>query len=361
MLYLSEFYKNKKVLITGHTGFKGAWLAQILHRWGAQVVGVSLPPNTTPNLYTALNVAGYAKSYITDIRDGEVITKIVHDEQPEIVFHLAAQPLVRVSYDDPMDTYTTNVIGTGNVLEAVRGVTSVKSVVIITTDKVYKNKEQDYAYQEEDPLGGYDPYSASKAAADILTQSYMQSFFNPHDYGMKHTTLIGIARAGNVIGGGDWAADRLIPDIIRAQFEHGKEVTLRNLQSVRPWQHVLEPLSGYLMLGKRLYEGDATVSCAFNFGPERESCVSVEGILTEVKRTLSSLSYTVIPDTAKHEAGLLMLSIDKAVRMLDWRPKLSCARAIDETIAWYMTYYEKPETIVDYTNTRIDTFFTTSL
>lgn len=354
---MKKFYKNKKVLITGHSGFKGGWLTQVLLNWGADVVGVSLPPNTTPNLFTALGLENKTKNYFLDIRDIDALAKVFEDEKPEIVFHLAAQAIVRTSYDDPIDTISTNVIGTANVMQAIKDSGCVKSAVIITTDKVYENKEWHHAYRENDPLGGYDPYSASKAAADIVTNSYIQCFFNPKDFGVKHKTLVAITRAGNVIGGGDWAEYRLIPDIIKAVYHDGKDVVIRSPDSIRPWQHVLEPLSGYLMLGEKLYEEKTELSGVWNFGPNNESFVSVRSLVEGGKKFLGKGGYQIIPDVSKHEATLLKLDINKAIALLGWKPVLNFQETLALTFGWYRNYYEKSEDVVEFTNKQINDFF----
>lgn len=354
---MSEFYKNKKVLITGHTGFKGAWLSQILVNFGAEVVGVSFAPKTDPSLFEALGLENRIKNYFIDIRNINEVKKIFTDEKPEIVFHLAAQAIVRTSYDDPIDTISTNVMGTANILEAIKEAGCIKSAVIITTDKVYENKEWHHAYRENDPLGGYDPYSASKAAADIITSSYIQSFFNPKDFGVRHNTLVAITRAGNVIGGGDWAEYRLIPDIIRAVYHEGKDVEIRNPDAIRPWQHVLEPLSGYLELGKELYEGNTGLSGAWNFGPNNESFVSVKSLVEGGKKILGKGGYKIISDETKHEASLLKLDINKAIALLKWKPKLNFQETLVLTFDWYKNYYEKTEDAVVFTNKQINNFF----
>lgn len=354
---MQAFYKGKKVIITGHTGFKGAWLTQILLGWGAHVIGVSLVPDTQPNLFDILNIKSRVKNYFADIREIDTMRKIFLDEQPEIVFHLAAQPIVRTSYDDPLGTFSTNVMGTANILEVIKETPSVTSVVIITTDKVYENKEWHYAYRENDPLGGHDPYSSSKAAADIVTNSYIQSFFNPEDFGTKHHALVAIARAGNVIGGGDWAEYRLIPDVIKAVYHTNTHVEIRNPESVRPWQHVLEPLSGYLLLGKELYEKKTSISGAWNFGPNNDSFVNVRALAEGAKEILGKGEYKINPDTTKHEATLLKLDINKAIALLGWKPKLSFPETLDMTFTWYKHYYEKTEDIVEFTNKQINSFF----
>ena len=356
---MNDFYKNKKVLITGHTGFKGSWLVQILLNLGADIVGVSLPVETTPNLFDILRFDSnkHIKNYFADIRDFKKMKEIFEAEKPEIVFHLAAQAIVRSSYDDPLKTITTNVEGTANILQAAKEVEGVKSVVIITTDKVYENKEWHHAYRENDPLGGYDPYSASKAGADIVANSYIQSFFNPKDFKEKHNTLVAIARAGNVIGGGDWAEYRLIPDIIRSIYEKKEKIESRNPQSVRPWQHVMEPLSGYMMLAQGLYEGKSDLSGAWNFGPNNESFVSVNDLIDEAIRILDDGVHETKADNSKHEAALLRLDINKASALLKWQPRLNFKSTLEITFSWYKNYYEKSEDVVEFTNRQISEFF----
>ena len=356
---MQSFYKNKKVLITGHTGFKGAWLTQILLTFGADVVGVSLEPNTTPNLFDILDIEKNISHHICDIRDAEKLTTIFKKEKPEIVFHLAAQALVKTSYQDPIGTISTNVLGTANVLQAIKDVGTVKSAVIITTDKVYENKEAGNAFKEEDSLGGYDPYSGSKAAADIITTSYVRSFFNPHDFGSTHHTLIATARAGNVIGGGDWSEFRLIPDAMKSLYEHENGMEIRSPKSIRPWQHVLEPLYGYLLLGQKLYMGDSTFATAFNFGPEHTSFVQVDGVLRELSTHAKDFIYNIKPDSMGHEAGILKLDITKAKDLLNWNPSLTFKETIHTTFHWYKKYYEKDEDIIAFTNKQINSFFDT--
>ena len=270
---------------------------------------------------------------------------------------MAAQAIVRDSYDDPLKTISTNVIGTANILQAIKEVGGVKSVVIITTDKVYENKESHEPYKENDSLGGYDPYSASKAAADIITNSYIQSFFNAKDFGTKHNTLVSVARAGNVIGGGDWADHRLIPDIIRSIYDKNEGIVSRNPQAIRPWQHVLEPLSGYLMLGEKLYNGDVKISGAWNFGPKNESFVTVEKLINDSIKILGKGTHETKPDNSKHEAGILKLDITKAETLLGWEPKLNFKETLEVTFNWYKNYYEKKEDSVEFTNQQINNFF----
>ncbi len=354
---MNNFYKNKRVLITGHTGFKGSWLTQVLLGFGAEVIGISLKPQTNPNLFDELKIEGKIKNYFTDIRDYCEIKKIFEDEKPEIVFHLAAQAIVRTSYLNPLDTISSNVLGTAHILEAIKETNTVKSAVIITTDKVYENKEWHHAYRENDALGGYDPYSASKAAADIVTNSFIQSFFNIKDYGVKHNVLIAIARAGNVVGGGDWAEYRLIPDIIRSIYETKSAVESRNPKAIRPWEHVLEPLSGYLLLAKGLYEKNTELSGAWNFGPNNESFVTVETLINEAIKILEQGEHRTVPDHSKHEAHILKLDINKADALLGWKPTLTFKQNLDMTFTWYKNYYAKTENIVEFTDNQIKEFF----
>lgn len=353
---MKNFYLGKKILITGHTGFKGAWLTQILLNWGADIVGVSLPPNTSPNLFSTLSLENKVRNYFADIIDYRVVKGILDSEKPDIVFHLAAQPIVRLSYDNPLETYRSNVVGTANILQAVKEVGGVKAAVIITTDKVYENKEWIYPYREFDALGGYDPYSASKAAADIVTNSYIQSFFNVNKYQIDHHTLVGIARAGNVIGGGDWAPDRLIPDIIRSIFERNVPVVIRSPKAIRPWQHVLESLNGYLQLAQGLFEGRQELVGAWNFGPEEESFVNVETMLKYGIEACGQGSFEIEEDTVKHEAKLLKLDICKAKEVLGWRPKIGLLDNVKMTFEWYKYFYVK-EDIIQFTQKQIDDYF----
>jgi CDP-glucose 4,6-dehydratase len=354
---VKDFFKGKKVLITGHTGFKGSWLTEVLLQWGADVVGVSLSPQTRPNLFFILNLEQRIKNYFPDIRDFAALKKVVADEHPEIIFHLAAQAIVRTSYDDPLTTYSTNTLGTANILQAINEVGCVRAAVIITTDKVYKNFEWPYPYRENDILGGYDPYSASKAAADIIAQSYVQSFFNPKDFGKKHQTLVSIARAGNVIGGGDWAEYRLVPDIVRSIYVKNEKVIIRSPHAIRPWEHVLEPLSGYLELAFGLYSGKLEYSDAWNFGPDHESFVNVETLIRRAIALLNTGAYEIQTDETKHEAGILMLDTTKAKSVLHWSPKLKLEENIDLTFNWYRNYYEKTVDPIQFTDMQIGEFF----
>ena len=354
---LADFYKGKTVLVTGHTGFKGAWLTHVLLSLGARVVGMSLAPKTPDDIFVATNLADRVEGYILDIREKGGVNAIFSHTKPDVVFHLAAQPLVRDSYDEPLYTMETNIMGTANVLEAVRAAPSVRSVVVITTDKVYENKEWLYGYRENDPLGGHDPYSGSKAAADIVASTYMRAFFNPTAYGETHTTLVGIARAGNVIGGGDWSKDRLVPDIMRAVLRGDGNVTLRNPDSVRPWEHVLEAVSGYMLLGMRLGQGEKEFSGAWNFGPERTSWLSVGEVAKQVVDTIGRGYLTIERDTAKHEAGLLTLDTAKANRLLGWFSKWGSARTLSETVAWYREVEQDRSTARSVTERQVASYF----
>ena len=274
-------YNNKTVLVTGHTGFKGSWLCFWLIQMGAKVIGYSLEPPTSPNHFELLNLD--MVSVIGDIRDSDKLNAVFAQYQPEIVFHLAAQPLVRLSYKEPVETFETNVIGTLKVFEACRSTKSVRAIVNITSDKCYQNKEWVWGYRENDPMGGYDPYSASKGCAELVTSSYRNSFFNVNEYGKSHNVLLASCRAGNVIGGGDWAKDRLMTDIMVAVSE-GKKVVIRNPRATMPWQHVLEPLSGYLMLGQKLFEGKKEFAQAWNFGPGEQGAITVKEVVENIKK-----------------------------------------------------------------------------
>jgi CDP-glucose 4,6-dehydratase len=273
-------YDKRRVLITGHTGFKGSWLCLLLHKLGADVYGYALEPPTNPSLFIEANIAELITSYIGDIRDLNKLTKLFQKIQPEIVIHMAAQPLVRESYKNPVETYEINVMGTVNILEACRNTPSVKAIVNVTTDKCYENKEWYWGYRENEPIGGYDPYSNSKGCSELVTSAYRNSYFNPNEY-VNHGVAIATARAGNVIGGGDWADDRLIPDFIRA-ISKGEKVKIRNPNAIRPWQHVLEPLSGYLILAEKLFTQGAPYAQAWNFGPDDNDAQNVEWIISKI-------------------------------------------------------------------------------
>lgn len=349
---LSNFFKGKKVLVTGHTGFKGSWLAEILHLWGADVVGVSLEPSTDPNLFDILNLKDKVKNYTVDIRDQKKLQEVFEKETPEIIFHLAAQAIVKVSYDDPLRTYETNVVGTANVLQCVRVTKSIKSAVIITSDKVYENNEWVHPYREIDRLGGIDPYSASKAAADIIAQSFIKCFLSEPD-----SPLVAITRAGNVIGGGDWSPNRIVPDVVRAVHEKDEVLVMRMPQSIRPWQFVLEPLSGYLLLAKKLFEGEKSLVTAWNFGPNEENFVSVKELVETGIKILEKGSYKIVPDKTFHESGLLKLDISKSRSLLNWKPKLSLEQTLNYTFSWYKNFYGHNEPADVFTDHQILEFF----
>ena len=329
-----SFWSGRRVLVTGHTGFKGSWLSLWLTQLGAEVCGISLPPSTDPNLFTDVRVDSGLRSEIADIRDLERICTIAEQHRPEVVFHLAAQPLVRASYEDPVQTYTTNVIGTVNVLESVRHSDSVRAVVVVTTDKCYENREWVWSYRETDALGGHDPYSNSKACAELVVASYRNSFFPPARYPM-HRTAIASARAGNVIGGGDWSKDRLIPDIIRA-FSRRELLRIRNPQAIRPWQHVLEPLWGYLRLAQRLLEGGVAFGEAWNFAPDASDARPVEWIVRHLAREFGEgAQWEVDGQQHPHEANMLKLDWSKAAHGLQWHPTLALEDALRLTADWY--------------------------
>ena len=343
---LVDAYKGKKVLVTGNTGFKGSWLTSWLRQMGADVTGYSSEIPTQPSHHELLSLD--IETHLEDIRDVEKLSKVLHTLRPDIVFHMAAQPLVRRSYSQPMETFEINVMGTAGLLQGCRGVEELRGVVVVTTDKCYENREWVHGYRENDPLGGYDPYSASKAAAEIVTSSYRQSFFNPAEYGVRHQTLIATARAGNVVGGGDWSEDRLIPDIIRSTLENQK-VILRNPEATRPWQHVLEPLSGYLMLGQKLMEGQIGFADAWNFGPRLESNRSVQDTVSTVRKYWNRVEYETLEKkgSAFHEAGLLMLDSSKAHHKLGWTQKWSFEETLAKTIGWYRSYYEEKRILTE--------------
>jgi CDP-glucose 4,6-dehydratase len=331
-------YRGKKVFITGHTGFKGSWLTSWLISMGAEVTGYS--QNILPGINHYALLKPDVKNYFNDIRDLTSLRKAIRETSPDIVFHLAAQPLVRYSYHNPIETFETNIMGTAHLLEACRGIESIKGIIIVTTDKCYENKEWFYSYRENDALGGYDPYSASKAGAEIVVESYRNSFFASEQFGQTHQTLIATARAGNVIGGGDWSTDRLIPDAIRAAVS-GQTLQLRYPGATRPWQHVLEPLSGYLLLGKKLLAGEIEYAEAWNFGPSLPSNQSVLSVLEASRSIWDKISFEQDETTTHpHEAGLLMLDSSKAYHQLGWQPKWGFSASITKTIEWYQQYYE---------------------
>lgn len=334
----SGVYEGKKVFVTGHNGFKGSWLCLWLELLGAKVCGYSLPQQTTENHLSLLNLN--IESTLGDIRDIEFLKEKINDFKPDIIFHLAAQPLVRYSYRNPIETFSSNVLGTLNLYEVARQCSTVKAIVSITTDKVYENNEWVWGYRENDRLGGNDPYSASKAAMEIMTTSYRNSFFNLKKYKKEHQVLLGVVRAGNVIGGGDWAEDRLIPDIVRATLKD-ESVKIRNPHSIRPWQHVLDPLSGYLLLGQKLMDGHASFADAFNFGPNLNEELTVERVILNLKKYWDRVQYEVTGSKEDlHEAGLLKLDCAKAYKELAWKPTWSVEFGLQKTIQWYRSFYE---------------------
>ncbi len=356
MNYL-EVYKNKKVLITGHTGFKGSWLSKWLLELGAKVYGYALAPPTSPSLFNQLNLENAIGDNRNDIRDLDVLKSYVKKVAPDFIFHLAAQSLVRDSYDNPVETIETNINGTVNLLEAVRQLGISTTIVVITSDKCYENKEWIHGYRENDPMGGYDPYSMSKGAAELVVSSYRRSFFNPVDF-KKHGVRLASARAGNVIGGGDWAKDRIVPDCIRA-LQQNATIEVRNPLATRPWQHVLESLGGYLLLGSKLNKCSAEeleiYANGFNFGPLPSSNKSVEKLVNEVIKNWGSGNWNYKKETAVHEAFLLNLSIDKAFHILGWQPVWDFTKTIQNTTAWYKNQFEGKD-VVAITKTQIKNY-----
>lgn len=356
-LDFSGFYRGKRVFITGHTGFKGAWLTSWLLELGAEVTGFSKDVPTDPSLFATLALDQRMRHVVGDVRDSVALRRAMGESRPEVLFHLAAQALVRASYRDPIETFSTNVIGTANVLEAAREREELRVLVNITSDKCYENQEWPHAYRETDPMGGSDPYSASKGCAELVFSSYVRSFL------ANRSIQAASARAGNVIGGGDWAEDRLIPDCVRA-WSRGEVVTLRNPKSVRPWQHVLEPLSGYLALGAALGEPNGNrPSCggeAFNFGPSREAFASVQGVVEAFLTHWPSVRWEVLAaaEAAQQpkEARLLKLSVEKAAESLGWHPTLRFAEGLEMTAVWYHAFYRKDAELDALTRAQIRSF-----
>ena len=337
MEYFNNVYKNKTVLVTGHTGVKGSWLSIWLRELGANVIGYALDPYTEKDNFILAKLENKITDIRGDIRDKEHLEKVFEQYKPDFVFHLAAQPLVRLSYDQPVETYEVNVMGTINVMECIRKTPETRIGIMITTDKCYENKEQIWGYRENEAFGGYDPYSSSKGAAEIAIISWRNSFFNPKDY-EKHKKSIASVRAGNVIGGGDWSLDRIIPDCIRA-LEKGEAIRIRNPKAIRPWEHVLEPLSGYLLLGQKIYEEPSKYCEGWNFGPSFDSIVPVWEIGEKIIKYYGSGE---LEDKSKkdelHEAKLLALDITKARFNLGWKPRWDIDKAIEKTVEWYKKY-----------------------
>jgi CDP-glucose 4,6-dehydratase len=335
-------YKNKNVLVTGHTGFKGSWLAIWLRELGANVIGFSLDPYTNEDNFVVSDLKNKITDIRGDIRDINSLQKVFEEHKPEFVFHLAAQPLVRLSYEQPRETYETNVMGTLNVLECIRKSDSVHVGVMITTDKCYENKEQIWGYRENDPMGGYDPYSSSKGCAELLIASYRNSYFNTK-YFSEHKKAIASARAGNVVGGGDWSKDRLVPDCIRA-LQQNEDIIIRNPYSTRPWQHVLEPLGGYLLLGSKLYEDGEKYSSAWNFGPDSDSIVPVKDVVSDIVEHWGSGCWKDVSnkdDEKLHEANLLALDCTKAKVYLNWTPRYNIGQCLKVTVDWYSKFKQE--------------------
>ena len=327
-------WSGRRVLLTGHTGFKGSWLSLWLQKVGAELFGLALEPPTKVNLFQDACVERGMRSYIGDIRDSGLVGKIFAESRPEIVFHLAAQPLVRSSYEDPLSTYSTNVMGTANVLEAARKSDHLRAVIVITTDKCYENQEWEWPYRETDSLGGYDPYSNSKACAELVVSAYRNSFFNPSEYS-RHGVAVATARAGNVIGGGDWAEDRLVPDIIRS-FMNKRPVRIRHPYAIRPWQHVLEPLRGYIGVAEMLCDKGTAGGEAWNFGPEQRDARPVEWIANELTALWGEGAQWELEESPQpHEAKSLKLDWSKAASRLGWWPDLRLKEALAMTTAWY--------------------------
>lgn len=333
----SQFWAGKKVFLTGHTGFKGSWLSLWLQKMGANVKGFALIPPSKPSMFQELNIEIGMESEIGDIRDYKVLCKSIELFKPEIVIHMAAQPLVRLSYSEPVETYHTNVMGTVHLLDAIRHVGGVKAVVNITSDKCYENKEWPWGYREDEPKGGYDPYSNSKGCAELVADAFRNSFFNSKNYGV-HGCALASVRAGNVIGGGDWADDRLIPDTIRA-FEHGQTVKIRSPQAIRPWQHVLEPLSGYLLTAQLLWQEGSSFAEGWNFGPNDDDAKPVEWIVEHLTKYWGDgVSWSLDGEIHPHEAGYLKLDCSKAKMRMGWKPRWHLDETLARIVAWHKAF-----------------------
>ena len=346
----NNIYNGKRVFITGHSGFKGSWLTLWLLSLGAKVCGYSLEPNTHPSMFEELRIYGFCNSEHGNILNSAHLEEVMKQFNPDIVFHLAAQPLVRLSYKEPKLTYETNVMGTLNVLEVARKCKSVKAFVNVTTDKCYENNEINRGYKENDAMGGYDMYSSSKGCAEILSSSFRRSFLQE-----KESYALATARAGNVIGGGDWAEDRLVPDCIR-YINSGEKIEIRNPLATRPWQHVLEPLSGYLLLGQKLLEDGKKYAEGFNFGPDEESVLTVSEVAQKVCECYGSGEVVVRKKDDLHEANLLMLNIEKAKNILGWIPTYNADVAIQKTVEWYKHFYKNDVDMYDFTMSQIEDY-----
>ncbi len=350
-----KIYKNRRIFITGHTGFKGSWLCLLLNQLGADVYGYALEPPTIPSLFKEAKVDEWINSYIGDVRDYDKLSKVMSKVQPEIVIHMAAQPLVRESYKIPVETYAINVMGTVHLLEACRNTPSVKAIVNITTDKCYENREWHWGYRENEPMGGYDPYSNSKGCSELVTSAYRNSYFNPKDY-QKHGVALASARAGNVIGGGDWADDRLIPDFIRA-ISKGEKVQIRSPYAIRPWQHVLEPLTGYLILAAKLFSEGEAYTQGWNFGPDDSDAKNVEWITATIcKLWGNGASFSIDTNPQPHEANYLKLDCSKAKAELDWSPKWNIETSLKTIVDWNKAFI-RGENIRQVTEAQITQYY----
>lgn len=348
-------YNGRKVLVTGHTGFKGSWLCLLLHKLGADIYGYSLTPPTQPSLYEEAKIEQLITSFTGDVRDLPSLRELMQRVQPEIVIHMAAQPLVRESYKIPVETYAINVMGTVNVLEACRQTAGIKAIVNVTTDKCYENREWHWGYREDEAMGGYDPYSNSKGCSELVTSSYRRSYFNPANY-EQHGVALGSGRAGNVIGGGDWADDRLIPDFIRA-IAQGNEVQIRSPFAIRPWQHVLEPLSGYLTLAERLFTEGAKYADGWNFGPDDKDAKNVEWIIQKICTLWGGkASYSIDKNPQPHEANYLKLDCSKAKAELNWTPRWDIETTLKSIVDWNRAYLNG-ENIREITERQIEAYF----
>lgn len=337
MNQFSDTFRNRKILITGHTGFKGSWLCLLLHKLGANVYGYSLEPPTTPSLFEEARVGDLVTSYIGDVRDLPYLSSVIAEVQPEFVFHMAAQPLVRDSYKIPVDTFSVNVMGTVNLLESCRNISSIRAIVNVTTDKCYENKEWHWGYRESEPMGGYDPYSNSKACSELVTSSYRNSFFNPALYDQHHVA-VATARAGNVIGGGDWANDRLIPDFFRS-ITAGEMLKIRSPFAIRPWQHVLEPLTGYLTLAQNLFHQGVKFAEGWNFGPYDVDAKNVEWITKTICEYWGDgASFQIDNNPQPHEANYLKLDCSKAMTLLNWHPRWDIKTTLKSIVDWNKSY-----------------------
>tara|TARA_B100000212_G_C27310851_1_gene505671 strand:- start:89 stop:1150 length:1062 start_codon:yes stop_codon:yes gene_type:complete len=346
-----NFWRSKKVFLTGHTGFKGSWLSLWLLNLGAKLKGYSLEPNTNPSLYNSLKLNENIESDIKDIRNFDEIKKSMTSFNPDVLFHMAAQPLVRDSYKDPLYTFETNIMGTANLLEVCKFCSNLKTIIIVTTDKCYENDERSSAYIETDAMGGKDPYSASKGCAELVTSSYRNSFLKEIKKGISSV------RAGNVIGGGDWSKDRLIPDILRS-FEEGKKLSIRNPNAIRPWQYVLEPLCGYLMLAQNLYEDFENFSTPFNFGPNIYDSKSVEWIVKKMSNYWPSSQWDTFVNDSLAESQHLTLNADKAKKLLKWEPKVHLEESLYKIYKWHMEFKTDPNKIIDFSINEIEEYET---